>query len=158
VSERKRPRVLVRLPTQSRIATAVRYKGPKAAALRRIVLHTLERVAPQVVGEVGVVITDDTAIRGLNRRFRAKDAATDVLAFPLSEGLRADEPYGDVVISYETARRQARAYGAPLGQEMARLLIHGTLHLCGHDHHERAQAAHMYGLTRRLLREVTANA
>jgi probable rRNA maturation factor len=122
------------------------------------VLHTLGRAAPQVVGEVGVVITDDTAIRGLNRRFRAKDAATDVLAFPLGQGLLADEPYGDVVISYEAARRQARATGATLRQEMARLLIHGTLHLCGHDHHEKAQAARMHGLTRRLLREVSADA
>jgi probable rRNA maturation factor len=110
------------------------------------------------VGEVGIVVTDDSAIRRLNQRFRAKDAATDVLAFPLGTGLDAGEPFGDVVISYETARRQARAYGAPLEQEMARLLIHGTLHLCGHDHHEKAQAARMHGLTRRLLREVTADA
>ena len=158
MSERSRPRVLVRLPAQGASATAARYRGPKAAALRRVVLHTLERAAPQVVGEVGIVVTDDSAIRNLNRRFRSKDAATDVLAFPLGTGLDAGEPFGDVVISYETARRQARAYGAPLEQEMARLLIHGTLHLCGHDHHEKAQAARMHGLTRRLLREVTADA
>ncbi len=151
------PRVFVTMPRgRSRGASA--YHGPSAADLRRIVLHTLSRAAPQVTGDVTVVVTGDSTIRRLNRRFRDKDAATDVLAFPLGDGLVAQEPYGDVVISYETARRQARDYGAPLTEEMSRLLIHGTLHLCGYDHHERSQAARMHGLTRRLLREVWADA
>jgi len=136
----------------------VAYRGPSAAQLRRIVLHTLAQAAPQVAGDVTVLVTGDSTMRGLNRRFRDKDAATDVLAFPLGDGLAAEEPYGDVVISYETAQRQARKFGAPLGDEMSRLLIHGTLHLCGYDHHERAQAARMHALTRRLLREVSAHA
>lgn len=158
VNEQGRPRVFVRALARSGPGRAARYRGPSAGELRRIVLHTLASAAPHVAGEVSVVLTDDVAIRRLNRRFRAKDAPTDVLAFPISDGLRGDEPFGDVVISYETARRQAREYGAPLAHEMARLLIHGTLHLCGHDHHERGQAARMHGLTRRLLREMNANA
>jgi probable rRNA maturation factor len=54
----------------------------------------------------------------------------------------------------DAAKRQARDYGATLSQELTRLLIHGTLHLCGYDHHERAQAVRMHGLTRRLVREL----
>jgi probable rRNA maturation factor len=123
--------------------------------LRSIVLRTLAEAAPQVAGDVSVVVTSDASIRALNRRFRNKDAPTDVLAFPMGDGLRHEEPFGDVVISVDTAKRQARDYGATLVQEMSRLLIHGTLHLCGYDHHERAQAARMHGLTRRLLRQVS---
>ncbi len=139
------PRVFVR---------AKRIPGLAAAALRRAVFHTLERAAPDVVGDVGVVIVDDATMRRLNRRYRALDAATDVLAFPLGDGRERGLPFGDVVISHETARRQAREYGARLADEMKRLLVHGTLHLCGYDHHERRQAARMHGLTRRLLREL----
>jgi rRNA maturation RNase YbeY len=157
VKQSSRPRVFVNI-ARGRGQGKTVYRGPSAAQLRRIVLHTLARVAPQVAGDVSVVITSDSTMRRLNRRFRDHDAATDVLSFPLGDGLVAEEPYGDVVISYETARRQARDYGAPLSAEMARLLIHGTLHLCGYDHHERAQAARMHGLTRRLLREVGAHA
>jgi len=118
-----------------------------------VVLRTLALVGPQIAGDISVVLTDDHAIQTLNRRYRNADTPTDVLAFPLGDGLLAREPFGDVVISLDTAKRQARDYGATLAQEVARLLIHGTLHLCGYDHHERAQAARMHGLTRRLLRE-----
>lgn len=93
------------------------------------------------VGERGTALSlslvNDDAIRTLNAKYRGKDAATDVLSFPLD-----DEPasspterlLGDVVISIDTARRQADAYDAPLQREIYRLLIHGLLHLKGHDH------------------------
>lgn len=131
-----------------------RIPGVRTAALRRTARVTLERAAPHVVGDLGIALVSDKRIRDLNRRFRAKDTPTDVLSFPLSAGLQGDEPFGDVIISYETARRQARQYGASLQRELQRLLIHGTLHLCGYDHHERRAAARMHGLTRRLLRAV----
>jgi len=87
-------------------------------------------------------------MRTLNRRHRSVDAPTDVLSFPLHaanafvrngsthpRASRAPElMLGDVVISLDTARRQAAAYDAPLDRELQRLLIHGILHLCGHDH------------------------
>ena len=119
-------------------------------------MHTLARGAPGVVGDVAIVVTDDRTIRRLNRRFRGVDAPTDVLAFPLGDGLAQGEPFGDVVISCEKAKRQAREYGASFENEMYRLLVHGTLHLCGYDHYERKQAARMHGLTRRLLRDLDA--
>jgi probable rRNA maturation factor len=148
------PRVFVRVPRNRGHGQPPRWRVPSAAELREVVLKTLALVGPQVAGDIGVVVTSDPAIRTLNRRYRNKDAPTDVLAFPLGDGVLPREPFGDVVISLDTAKRQARDYGATLSQELRRLLIHGTLHLCGYDHHERAQAARMHGLTRRLLREL----
>lgn len=94
-------------------------------------------------GEVTVVITDDQAIREMNREYRNKDCSTDVLSFAQRDCL-PDEPLeqspfgqdrllGDVVISLETARRQADARGALLEEEVAELAVHGTLHLLGYD-------------------------
>lgn len=82
-------------------------------------------------------LVDDDAIRTLNAQYRGKDAATDVLSFPLDAepvSAPAERLLGDVVISVDTARRQADAYDAPLQREIYRLLIHGLLHLKGHDH------------------------
>ncbi|MDQ6780393.1 MAG: rRNA maturation RNase YbeY [Candidatus Eremiobacteraeota bacterium] len=139
------PRVLWQSP---------RLASVRADSLRRTVLATLRSAAPHVVGDVGVNLVDDATIRELNQRYRAIDTATDVLAFPLGDGCRCGEPFGDVIISYQTAARQARDYGAPLQRELQRLLIHGTLHLCGYDHHERRAAGRMHALTRRLLQAV----
>jgi rRNA maturation RNase YbeY len=124
--------------------------------LKAAVIATLMKAAPHIVGEVAVVLTGDKEIRRLNKRYRDKDSATDVLSFDVDDGRSAGEPFGDVVVSVETARRQARAYGAPLVEEVQRLIVHGTLHLCGYDHHERREAARMHGLTRRLLQALKA--
>lgn len=126
--------------------------------LRTITERTLAFAAPHVVGDVCVVVTGDEQIRKLNKRFRSKNKPTDVLAFPMGDGSRQGEPFGDVVISYETARRQAREYGAGLAEEITRLLVHGTLHLCGYDHHEPREAARMFAATRMLLRELNTHA
>lgn len=139
------PRVLWQAP---------RLASVRAGSLRKTVLATLRSAAPHVCGDVGVSLVDDVTIRDLNQRYRAVDTATDVLAFPLGDGRRSGEPFGDVIISYQTAARQAHDYGSSLQRELQRLLIHGTLHLCGYDHHERRAAARMHALTRRLLQAV----
>lgn len=158
MSDRAGPRVFVRVPRNRGHGQPARLRLPSAARLRDVVLRTLALVGPELAGDVGVVVTTDRAIQMLNRRYRNKDAPTDVLAFPLGDGLLAREPFGDVVISLDTAKRQARDYGATVSQELTRLLIHGTLHLCGYDHLERAQASRMHGLTRRLLRDAQSRA
>ncbi|SDF24309.1 rRNA maturation RNase YbeY [Sporolituus thermophilus] len=91
--------------------------------------------------EVSVVLVDDEYIRELNRQYRGKDAPTDVLSFALNEG---DEPVviddpaeqllGDIVISLETAARQAEEFGHGSERELAYLTVHGMLHLLGYDH------------------------
>jgi len=154
------------LPTKvdtRRLLPTVIIRGAKRwrvdeAPLKSAVIRTLEKAAPRVAGEVTIVLCDDKEIRRLNKRYRDKDKATDVLSFEVGDGLSAGEPFGDVVVSVETARRQARAYRAPLMEEMQRLIVHGTLHLCGYDHHERNEAARMHGLTRRLLRDLQREA
>lgn len=77
-----------------------------------------------------MLITSDADIRDLNRKFRGIDKATDVLSFPMDDPVMI----GDVAISLERAGEQASAYGAGLIEELARLIVHGTLHLLGYDH------------------------
>ena len=87
--------------------------------------------------ELSVLFIGDRAMRALNRAYRAKDRTTDVLAFPMREGLFAQirpELLGDIVISAPVAARQATEAGHSLGKEIDRLLIHGLLHLAGYDH------------------------
>jgi probable rRNA maturation factor len=107
----------------------------------------LEGVAPaRARGDVTVAIAADARVRALNRQFRRKDAATDVLSFP------SDEPgyLGDIVIAEGVARRQAAAAGHALRTELRVLALHGLLHLLGYDHeHDNGEMAR---LERRLRR------
>ena len=126
-----------------------------AAASRA--LFTLARRFLAALGlegaELSVVVTTDRRIRALNRVFRDKDQATDVLSFPLAEAVHRGfaGPLGDVVISLDTARRRAKAEGSPLRAELALYLSHGVMHLVGHDHHRPEQARRMARAERRLL-------
>jgi probable rRNA maturation factor len=92
---------------------------------------------------LSIVLTDDATVRALNRDYRDTDRPTDVLSFAQGEGATfisapgAARHLGDVIISIETARRQARQHRLTLQDEVAHLLVHGVLHLLGYDH-ERA--------------------
>lgn len=100
--------------------------------------------------EVSVTLTDDAYIRELNGQYRGKDISTDVLSFALNEG---GEPeikggpavnlLGDIIISVETARAQAREYGHSAEREMAFLTVHGMMHLLGYDHIEESDQMEM---------------
>jgi probable rRNA maturation factor len=110
-------------------------KGVERRALARkakIVLAAIELAD----GELSVSLVGDEEIRRLNREYRGKDRATDVLSFSLREGEHGDvaSALGDVVISLETAARQARERRATIEWEVDRLLVHGILHLAGYDH------------------------
>jgi len=105
--------------------------------------------------ELSLSLVDDAAIADLNRRYRGRDAATDVLAFSLLEGehdAHRGALIGDVVISVDTAARQARARHRSLDETVARLLIHGMLHVVGHDHEREDEARAMRAEERRLWR------
>jgi probable rRNA maturation factor len=104
--------------------------------LRKTLLRLLAALECQSC-DLGVLIIDDARMRRLNARYRGIDRPTDVLAFAMRDGPFADlqpQVLGDVVISAETALRQARARRHSLTAELTRLLIHGTLHLLGYDH------------------------
>jgi probable rRNA maturation factor len=108
---------------------------PRSSRLRRRELAGFLRSAREAVGlrgEVSVLLTGDGGIRELNRRFRKKDKATDVLSFPAGE--TGGEIAGDLAISVETALRQAEQMGHSLEAELKILLLHGLLHLAGYDH------------------------
>jgi probable rRNA maturation factor len=122
-------------------------------------LKTVARKLLEAVGEdesaLSLSLVDDEEIRILNRAHRGKDKATDVLSFPLYEPGgetpgESERLLGDVVISVDTARRQAAEYDAPLQNEVYRLLIHGILHVLGHDHEEPAERSVMEAEERRL--------
>jgi probable rRNA maturation factor len=105
-------------------------------------------------GELAVVLTDDAAIRALNRDWRGKDAATNVLSFPAKEARpdrRAPRLLGDVVIAYETVAREAAAEGKPFMHHLAHLAVHGFLHLVGYDHEANEDADAMEGLEIAIL-------
>jgi probable rRNA maturation factor len=84
-------------------------------------------------GEVSVLLAGDTMLKRLNREWRGKNKATDVLSFPAPVEL-ADISAGDLAISLETAARQAEEHGHELRDEVRVLLLHGLLHLSGMDH------------------------
>jgi len=119
--------------------------------LARIDASRIARIADATLAEVGrgdstltIAFVRDRTIRRLNSRFRATDRATDVLSFPAGNaddaagalfiGNNSPEELGDVVVSTDTAQRQAVEAGHPFDREVDELVIHGVLHLCGYDH------------------------
>ena len=109
--------------------------------------------------ELSIRLVDDAEIAALNQRYRGRRGPTDVLSFSLVEGAHAARRgalLGDVVVSLETAQRQAVRGRRTLEHEVLRLLIHGALHLIGHDHVRASQARVMRAEERRVWRELQA--
>ncbi|HYB71484.1 MAG TPA: rRNA maturation RNase YbeY [Candidatus Bathyarchaeia archaeon] len=100
--------------------------------------------------EVHVTVVDDRRIRALNARYLGTRRATDVLAFELAAP-GAERLWGEVIVSAETAARQARRLGVPLAAELDLLVVHGLLHLAGYDDHEPRRARRMHRRARQIL-------
>ena len=112
---------------------------PDVAVLKPGLMRFLRRAhaAVGIAGAVDVLLASDAELKRLNRSFRGKNKATDVLSFPADPmpGLPAEHQHaGDLAISVETAARQAEEHGHPLATELRVLLLHGLLHLAGMDH------------------------
>jgi probable rRNA maturation factor len=135
------------------LSNATRKSGLDFRAIERTV-GALLAALDERESSISVSFVRDPRIRELNRAFRGLDKPTDVLSFPLVEPgdayPGAERLLGDIVISVDTARRQAADYDAPLDREVQRLLIHGVLHLLGHDHLEPVERAAMEAEERRL--------
>ena len=101
--------------------------------------------------EISVLFCADSRIRGLNRKWRGIDRPANVLAFPNGGDAAFAPLLGDIVIAFETASREAFEAGRPLRDHVAHLLVHGFLHLIGHDHGEAAEAERMEALERAIL-------
>lgn len=100
--------------------------------------------------ELSIVLCDDSFIQNLNRNWRGKDKATDVLSFPADPSAR-HVTMGDIVVAYETSAAEARSEDRALGDHLAHLVIHGTLHLLGYDHETDQEADTMERLERAAL-------
>ena len=114
--------------------------------LERAALATLEQAGETLDSDLTIVLTTDARLQELNRDFLGIDAPTDVLSFPASEldpetGARY---IGDILISIARAESQARAAGHSLESEVQLLVVHGVLHLLGHDHAEATEKARMW--------------
>jgi probable rRNA maturation factor len=123
----------------------IRGGGSQGERLRRVALRFMRALKLEGV-ELSLSIVSDREIRALNRVWRGKDKATDVLSFPSGDAL-----LGDVVVSLQTARRVARALGVAVEHELNLYLAHGLLHLLGYDHHRRADARRMARAEKQLL-------
>jgi probable rRNA maturation factor len=150
-------------------------KAPSSVSLPsrqvRVLGERMLRFLERGQDELSILLTDDAYIRTLNAAHRGKDRPTDVLAFPQDESEPQDDDeddalpeqarlahtpgeerlLGDVVISLDTARRQAQRRKRPLIDEVSFLLAHGILHLLGYDHQNDADEARMNAMTKRLV-------
>ncbi len=126
-------------------------RSSRVAADARQLLRALN----EAHAELSVTLVDDGEIHRLNRDFRGKDRPTDVLAFAMREGARVAGDHallGDVVISLDTAARQARRRRVSTADEVRTLLVHGVLHLLGYDHERSAAEARRMRAMERQLR------
>lgn len=104
--------------------------------------------------ELAIVLTDDSAIRLLNRTWRGVDAATNVLSFPTGRTGGNRLLIGDIVLAYETVAAEALAEGKPFAHHLAHLAVHGFLHLLGYDHERKKDADAMERLERDILQRL----
>lgn len=121
----------------------------------------------KIHGKLGLSVTlcDDNHIQELNKTYRSKNTATDVLSFAIEDNssqellntirkLTAVREIGDIVISYEKAQEQAKEYGHSLNREMCFLFTHGVLHLLGYDHINKSDEDKMFSLQKKILADM----
>lgn len=112
----------------------------------RFVIRSVLKSA-KIFKELTFAFVSENAIKTLNKKFRNKDAVTDVLSFPAND----DDYLGDVIICIKRAKMQAKAYNHPLKDEVAFLACHGLLHLLGYDHKTPNEETEMFSLQNKIL-------
>jgi probable rRNA maturation factor len=142
-------------PAVEIMVESTQWKAKRSAkALLQRAIAAAAAAVPTTGGEVAIVLTDDKAIRALNRDWRKKNAPTNVLSFPAQESRGAHGTarlLGDIVIAYETTEREARAERKPFAHHLTHLAVHGFLHLVGYDHVADDEAQAMEGLETSIL-------
>jgi Predicted metal-dependent hydrolase len=118
---------------KNRVLVKKKVKGVESKLLSKIAHRALEVLGLSRV-ELSIVLVSDAQIKRLNKLYRNKDKPTDVLSFPIGEKVEDWLILGDIVISVDTAKRQAQELGHSLEEELKRLLVHGLVHLLGYDH------------------------
>lgn len=117
--------------------------------LLKKVIKTAAELEGYSGGEVSVAFINNNEIKKLNKKYRDKNEATDVLSFPIDE-----EMLGDIIISAERAAEQSKDYGHSLKRELAYLTVHGMLHLFGYDHHSPEEKDEMRQKEERVLTQL----
>jgi probable rRNA maturation factor len=118
---------------KNRVLVKKKVKGVESKLLSKIAHRALEILGLSKV-ELSIALVSDAQIKRLNKLYRNKDKPTDVLSFPIGEKVEDWLILGDIVISVDTAKRQAQELGHSLEEELKRLLVHGLVHLLGYDH------------------------
>lgn len=114
------------------------FKTKYKSNLKKIARLVLKQLGLPKDSELSITFIEDPQMRELNRTYREIDRTTDVLSFPQSEGPDFTL-LGDIIISIDTARRHSRSYGVTLHEEIKKLIIHGILHLIGHNHKKKKE-------------------
>lgn len=108
-----------------------------------------------VTGAVTLLFTSDAEMQGLNREWRGKDTATNVLSFPAPGGMPLPQgetpPLGDIALGFQTVAREALEQGKTVAHHTSHLIVHGMLHLLGYDHEEDGEAEDMENEERLIL-------
>ncbi|HML94814.1 MAG TPA: rRNA maturation RNase YbeY [Thermodesulfobacteriota bacterium] len=123
------------------------------ARVKKIAGAVLGSLDVDKASELSVTFIGDAEMRALNKSWRGIDRATDVLSFP-QDGEGPVPLLGDIVISLDTTRRHAVRYGNTFHEEIKKLIVHGILHLLGHDHKKKKEKEIMRGLEEELLEEI----
>jgi len=126
-------------------------RGPGEQSLGKLLQALRDRLAPESQG-ISLTYVDDRGMRKLNREHRGKNMTTDVLSFPSDAEKGAFPHLGDIVICLPTAEKMAKKFGVSRRREVETLVIHGFLHLCGHDHE--TDRGEMMALQAQLEREL----
>lgn len=148
VTPKRRPSApSVDLQIQSPLWTA----EPAAEATVRTAIAAAAQALSTAGGEVSIVLTDDSAVRTLNRDWRGIDTPTNVLSFPAPKVGGAAPMLGDIVIAYETVKRECDDEDRIFLHHLAHLAVHGFLHLLGYDHQTDGQAEEMEGLESQIM-------
>lgn len=141
------------------VQVATELEDASANGVREAALAALRHQNVQGQVELSILLTDSESVRQLNRTYRNRDEATDVLSFPGGDAMPGAEHYlGDVAIAVPVARSQAAQAGHELQAELALLTVHGVLHLLGHDHTARDEKERMWQAQKELLSQLGLNA
>lgn len=136
------------------IYQSVRYIGLSSSYIKKVVEITLKYLKKRNI-EFSIHFIGDRRMRSINRDYRDIDSTTDVIAFAMQEGREFDKTdFGDIFISPEKVKRQAKQQSISYKEELTRVLIHGILHLNGYDHVTQKEEKVMFGIQEKLIKKV----